>query len=279
MPGVEHAPIQWAMAAANKATTMKPAAIVDHIMQGYLSTMVDWTRTGGSKVIVHFGIDRGGRTVQMHSIFSPGIHVSSRHLNDRTARIVRERPEIPNAYTIGIEHEGCSVDPRPAYSVPAEMIYSSKNPWPAAMVEASIAVKRWCFGTAPSLGTPSRDTVIGHYENGDPNRINDPAAEGARGVWPVARMLEALAPAVELTAEQAEMVALLRANRAHLTDADVAYMLGTVGLSSMPGEAPAAPPPAPPKPPPSTPSVDIAGADALLEQIVTLAGQARLKLR
>lgn len=176
MPGVEHAPILWNAPAYYFDTPMQPARVVDHIMQGFLSTMVDWSTTqGGGRVIVHFGIGRAGRIVQMHPVDRPGIHAGWWNLD-----------------SIAIEHEGASVDPRPAYSVPAALIYSPANPWPDAMVEASVRVKRWCFATASSLGAPSRQSIVGHYENGDPNRVNDPAAAAARDVWPVARMIAAL---------------------------------------------------------------------------------------
>jgi len=258
MPGVEHAPIRWGMAPYNQRTDMQPVAIVDHIMQGYLNTMVQWTTTGASKVIVHFGIGRDGRIVQMHPVFSPGIHAGAfDHRSPHAAKVVKARSTSPNAYTIGIEHEGCSVDPRPAYSVPAAMIYSRANPWPEAMVEASIRVHRWLFANVPSLGTPSRDSVIGHYETGDPNRVNDPAAASDRGVWPVSRILAALTPSKEpakpkeatvaLTPDQQYIVDQIRATP-DLTEAQVRDALATVGLVAMPGEEqPQAP--AQPKPP------------------------------
>jgi LysM repeat protein len=174
---------------------MRPVLIVDHIMQGYLRTMVDWTRTGGSKVIVHFGVGRDGRTVQFQDVLTPGIHASS--LNRPVARRALERSSVAggvNTYSIGIEHEGCSIDPRPAYSVPAELIYSGQNPWPEAMVQASLAIKRWCFAHVPTLESASRDSIVGHYEVDATNRANDPAtpADRARGVWPVERFIREL---------------------------------------------------------------------------------------
>lgn len=194
MPGVEHVPIQWRMTAYNERTDMRPVAIVDHIMQGYLNTMVEWARTGASRVIVHFGIGQSGRIVQMHPIFSPGIHAGAfDHRSPYVSPTVKARSTSPNGYTIGIEHEGCSVDPRPAYSVPPAFIYSRSNPWPDAMVQASIRVKAWCFEQATSLGEPSTLSIIGHYETGDPTRVNDPAAASDRGVWPRDRMIAALA--------------------------------------------------------------------------------------
>ncbi len=197
MPGIEHIPIQWAQPPwiTQRAGRMEPLAIVDHIMQGYLSTMVAWASNGQSKVIVHFGIDRSGRTVQFQPVNAPGRHVSA--INQAASSIVQRRGQDAgttgaNAYTIGIEHEGCSIDPRPAYTVPAGMIYSDSNPWPEAMVEASIRVKQWCFRNVPSLGQPSRNAIIGHYEVDARNRPDDPSPANNRGVWPVERMLRAL---------------------------------------------------------------------------------------
>ncbi len=197
MPGVEHVPIQWARPSwiTSAQGRMRPVLIVDHIMQGFLGTMVDWTRTGGSKVIAHFGVARNGRTVQFQDVLTPGIHASS--LNRPVARRALERSNIAggvNTYSIGIEHEGCSIDPRPAYSVPPELIYSEQNPWPEPMVNASLAIKRWCFANFPTLDAPSRDSIVGHYEVDATNRSNDPAtpADRTRGVWPVERFIREL---------------------------------------------------------------------------------------
>jgi LysM repeat protein len=197
MPGVEHLPIQWPRPSwiTSAQGRMRPVLIVDHIMQGYLGTMLDWTRTGGSKVIAHFGVARDGRTVQFQDVLTPGIHASS--LNRPVARRALERSSIAggvNTYSIGIEHEGCSIDPRPAYSVPPELIYSEQNPWPEPMVRSSLAIKRWCFATVPTLEGPSRDSIVGHYEVDATNRSNDPATpvDRTRGVWPVERFIREL---------------------------------------------------------------------------------------
>lgn len=195
MPGIEHVAIQWALPSwiRSREGRMAPVAIVDHIAQGFQSTIVGWASNGGSKIITHFSIGRDGRIVQHHSVFSPGIHVSS--VINPVARVALARGAPvrgANTYTIGIEHEGCAVDPRPAYTVPANLIYSRTNPWPDPMVRSSIAIKRWCFDNVPSLGAPSRDSVIGHYEVDARNRINDPAAASDRSVWPVERMLREL---------------------------------------------------------------------------------------
>jgi len=219
MPGIEHVPIQWAKPAwiVARQGQMAPVVIVDHIMQGYLRTMVDWARTGGSKVIVHFGVGRDGRTVQFQDVRTPGIHASS--LNRPVARRAIERNTITggaNTYSIGIEHEGCSIDPRPAYTVPPELIYSPSNPWPAAMTNASLAIKRWCFANVPTLGAPDRDSIIGHCEVDAANRGNDPAtpADRVKGIWPVDRFIQ------ELTGNAAAPEKVVHSTAALVTHAD-----------------------------------------------------------
>lgn len=191
MDGVEHIPPKWTIPPMSQRE-MRPLAITDHIMQGYLTTMVNWMSNGESKVIVHFGIDRRGRIVQFHPVNRVGRHVSG--IYSPLSKIVQREGQHSgttgaNGYTIGIEHEGCAVDPRPAYTVPADLIYSKTNPWPEPMVASSIRVKQWCFDNVPSLGLPSRDTVIGHYEIDARNRPDDPAPSTDRTIWPVERML------------------------------------------------------------------------------------------
>lgn len=249
MPGVEHIPIRWQRPSwlLGLEGKMQPVVIVDHIMQGYLQTMVDWASNGGSKVIAHFGISRGGRIVQFQDVFTPGIHASA--LNLPTAVRVLARASArhgANGFSVGLEHEGCSV--RPPYNVPPDLIYSATNPWPAAMVQASLRVKRWLFNTCPTLGQPSRDSIIGHSEIDAKNRPDDPQARTDRGVWPRDRFIRDLAPApAQLTPEQQEAVAYLQsADGQRLPAAEQARILGLVGLSAMPG----APPPAVPAPAP-----------------------------
>jgi len=205
MPGVEHVPVTWTRTAwvTAAAGKMQPVVIIDHVMQGWLTTMVNYALSAFPAadmryVSPHFNIGTGGRVVQIESIFTPGIHASTYALNDRTAAVVRGRaPASPNAYSIGIEHEGFSVPlftPDKMTPLLTAATWTAANPWPPAMVEASVRVKAWCFATAPTLGTPSRESIIGHYETGDANRVNDPAPAAIRYVWPIASMILALLP-------------------------------------------------------------------------------------
>lgn len=263
MPSVEHIPITWGLPVSIAAHEgeMEPAVVVNHIMQGYLSTMVDWARTGGSKVIVHFGIARDGRIVQFHRADTRGIHASAfDHTSPHVARRVKQRRTSPNNYSVGIEHEGCSVDPMyGGKPMPAGMVYGPDNPWPEAMVEASIRVHRWLFATLPTLGAPSRDSIIGHYETGDPNRVNDPAAASDRSVWPRDRIIAALAARPALTAAQRERLEWLDSPAGRAVTGDMrARLLAEVGLPAAArladygtGTAPEPEPAPPPKAPPA----------------------------
>lgn len=192
-PGIEHLPIKWARPAymLRDEGKMKAFVIVDHIMQGYLTTIDAWSVNGESKIITHFGTSRTGRQVQYQDIYTEGIHTSA--INGPTAKLVQQYGSIAgrgvNPYSISIEHEGFSVPPGYGY----DYIYSTVRPWPEAMVEASIDIKRWIFAQSDTnLAAPSVDTIIGHYEADARNRINDPSPSTNRTIWPRERMIAAL---------------------------------------------------------------------------------------
>lgn len=187
MPGIEYAPIAWQPKSGVEQSTFgannQPIAIVDHIMQGYQSTMIAWaeSKTPDRRVAVHFTISMKGRIVQHLPVNRCGIHAGLA----RNPSWALYKGFNPNLYTIGIEHEGCSVEPR-GYGVPQSIIWSPSNPWPEPMKEASLRVKRWCFDNVPSLGRPSAQSIIGHYEIDSISRADDPESpeDRIRGVWP-----------------------------------------------------------------------------------------------
>jgi len=196
MPGIEHVPIRWARPdyMLRDAGLMEPYVIVDHIAQGYIRTIDAWASNGQSKIITHFGAERGGRKVQYQDIYTEGIHTSG--VSGATAALVVKYGSVAgrgvNPYSVGIEHEGFSVDPGYGF----DYLYSRARPWPEPMVLASIEIKRWIFAQPDTnLGAPSRDTIIGHYEADARSRINDPAPAADRSIWPRDRMVAALTPA------------------------------------------------------------------------------------
>ena len=177
---------------------MKPVLIVDHVMQGWLTTMVNYALQRGPelrKVTPHLNIGRDGRTVQIESIFTPGIHATA--LNSPTAKRVLERVQMlygASFYSVGIEHEGFSAPLAGVTDGGAgrDALWSRSNPWPEAMVQASIRAHRWVLEQCPEMGGASRDSIIGHYEVDARNRPSDPASAAERDVWPVDRIIAAL---------------------------------------------------------------------------------------
>ena len=148
--------------------TMKPIAVINHIMQGYARTMIDWATNNSVQKSAHFIIDREGNITQTVSIYSPAWHAG------RTAKESwKSFPGgNPNKYTVGIEHEGFSVDPGYGY----DYIYDGS--WPVAMMDASAKVHKWILG---ELSLDANDqTVIGHFETDAVSRANDPGPQWSR---------------------------------------------------------------------------------------------------
>lgn len=179
MDGVEHIPTgKVQLSATVPDLTMWPKQVVSHVMQGFQTTMIGWARERPpvTDVAIHFTIGRNGRIVQHKEIWSPGRHVGWQDWN---------------LHTVGIEHEGFSVNP--GYSF--DYLYSVSQPWPEAMILSSIRVHRWVFEAIraydPSV-FPDESTIITHAMTGQPDRQNDPGALFMQQVRP--RLLAAFAP-------------------------------------------------------------------------------------
>lgn len=185
MEGVEHVPSGLVnLVPFVPDGTMYPKQLISHVMQGYLTTLVNWARERPpvTNVVSHFGISRTGRIVQFKSIWSPGRHVGWQDWN---------------AHSIGIEHEGFSVDPV-VYGY--DYLYNATDRrWPEALIQASIRVHKWCMEAIRTYDlsvVPDEATIITHALTGQPDRTNDPGARFMEQVRP--RLLAALAlPAPE----------------------------------------------------------------------------------
>lgn len=191
----------------------RPLLFVDHIMDGWKRVLDDpaWREPAG--VGVHFGIGRDGSISQYASIFDAswgngvagaanandrrGIDRydrSNRHLAALEARgewqhtssgwwLARDdggrRVSVLNTASISIEHEGFPFD-RDGFDAT----------WPLAMIDATVALKRWCLAQLTELGTPltvDAHLLVGHYQIDGVNRTNCPGPE-----WPRDRILEGL---------------------------------------------------------------------------------------
>lgn len=185
MPDVDHIATTMYGYGDVPPETMEPIAVINHIMQGYARTMIEWARTNSTQKSAHFIIDRDGNITQTVSIYSPAWHAG------RTAKVTWDSfpSGNPNKYTVGIEHEGFSVDPGYGY----DFIY--EDGWPDAMMEASVQVHQWILG---ELGLEANDqTVIGHNETDGVSRANDPGPAWDKSV--LLAMINGDEPATEVS--------------------------------------------------------------------------------
>jgi N-acetylmuramoyl-L-alanine amidase len=133
----------------------KPTKIVIHIMDGTLAGTDSWFASPSSQVSAHYGIGVNG---QIHQ------YVQEEDQAWHAGVVIRPTADLipsvnPNAYTIGIEHEG-----RPL----------TNDKWTEAM---KISSARLIARISEKWGIElNRKNVIGHYEiNG--NKPNCPALD------------------------------------------------------------------------------------------------------
>ena len=204
MPDVDHIATTMYGYSDVPPETMEPIAVINHIMQGYARTMIEWARTNSTQKSAHFIIDRDGNITQTVSISSPAWHAG------RTAKTTWDSfpGGNPNKYTVGIEHEGFSVDPGYGY----DFIY--EDGWPDAMMAASVQVHKWILG---ELGLDATDqTVIGHNETDGVSRANDPGPAWDKSV--LLAMINGSEP-LEAVASTEERLAAVEARLSHIEEA------------------------------------------------------------
>lgn len=119
----------------------RPEAVVIHIMEGSLAWTDAWFKDPASKVSAHYGVGTRGEIHQWVAEMDTAWHAGRRYR--ATWRLIR--PQNPNLYTIGIEHEGYR-----------------DSVWSQAMLNSSVSLtaalcNRWHIA-------PDRDHIIGHRE-------------------------------------------------------------------------------------------------------------------
>jgi len=207
---------------------MVPRGIVNHIAQGYKRTIDEDMKKASPGYSCHFAIDRAGNITQYVPIDRVAWHASRRDVgNPPTWK--HYNGSDPGQQTVGIEHEGFSIDP---IQYGYDYLYSQSRPWPKAMVDATIRVQKWVCETANI--TPSVDTIIGHNLLNPSTRAHDPGA-----AWPRIAIIAGCAKEppkekpMSLNADQQRVVNQIRATPG-LTPDDIKYLLGNVGLTEMP---------------------------------------------
>lgn len=143
--------------------------IVSHVAGGFIGGLISMARDPNCPVSWHFSIGRDGRILQHRSIADPAYHAGI--VNQPTWKLYDGRN--PNRRTVGIEHEGFSVNA--SY---ADYVYTSSKPWPEPLIASSIRVHRWIFDQVnrwtPGYLAPSEDTIITHSMLDQRTRAQDP---------------------------------------------------------------------------------------------------------
>lgn len=184
---------------------MYPRAIVHHVMVGYMGSarvMMEDEVVGDDAddyASWHFSIGRDGSVMQHESIWTPLWHAGLRTdqlTGEPVSELRRRYGYNPNAWTVGIEHEGFSVktmtqDGRKRID---DYFYDSEHPWPEAMIAASIRVQRWIWKRCGWLlllprghwqDANSADSRFILHSQIDPvSRANDPGQLWDQQVWP-----------------------------------------------------------------------------------------------
>lgn len=83
-----------------------PIAVVNHIMQGYHQTALEWSRQGHYGASWHFTIARDGRVWQHLDLNDGGYHAGIGRNRTPSWKLWKGHDFNINGYTIGIEHEG-----------------------------------------------------------------------------------------------------------------------------------------------------------------------------
>ena len=144
-------PVTW-IGSTNKTKGrggLKPEAVVIHIMDDDISTVDSWFNTpkgpnNPMPVSAHYGVSRKGAVHQYVDEMDTAWHAG--RVKDSVWPLLKAKPSTnPNAYTIGIEHEG-----KPQMSWTDEMYAAS------ATLLAGIS-QRWSIGL-------DRLHVVGHGE-------------------------------------------------------------------------------------------------------------------
>ena len=135
-----------------------PTAVVLHVMQGHMSTVLDWARTGYRFASWHYTVGLDGKVYQHleHSDggYQAGITDTQAAAHRPTWAMWRGPGVNVNRHTIGVEHEGFA-----------------GQPFTAAQSAASRDLCRWL---AADLGTPlDRDHFPPHAVIDTVNRVND----------------------------------------------------------------------------------------------------------
>jgi N-acetylmuramoyl-L-alanine amidase len=126
-----------------RAAKYKPEAIVIHISEGTLASVDAWFGNPKAWVSAHYCVSRTGEIHQYVKEEDTAFHAGNFL---RATWRLRKQNVNPNAYTIGIEHEGHASDERPwpdtQYEASAELIAGIAQRWGIPIDEDHLVLHR-----------------------------------------------------------------------------------------------------------------------------------------
>ncbi|WFF72660.1 N-acetylmuramoyl-L-alanine amidase [Proteiniclasticum sp. QWL-01] len=139
--------------------------IVNHITEGYMPGTLTWLENPEAKVSCHYLVTRKGEIYQLADLQHGTWHAVK---HSPSARIVQERSEPPNLYTVGIEHEGIHEE--------------TQGRLTAAQYAATLELHKHIIeryeATFKEPFLIDREHVLGHHELDTVNRsVTDPGVE------------------------------------------------------------------------------------------------------
>lgn len=146
-------------------TSQEWDVIVNHIMEGYAPSTINYIDRPSVQVSAHFIIGRNGEIWRQVDLKHGAWHCIRRK---PSAKIVKSRTVPPNLYTIGIEHEGMHRDTNGRLT---------EKQYEATLFAHKYTIERY-ERTFKKPFKIDRDHIIGHYEVDTVNRSKtDPGIE------------------------------------------------------------------------------------------------------
>lgn len=178
-----------------------PRFFVDHIMEGYKSTMDNLAWRIANQKAVHFGIGKDGSLSQYTNILDAAW---GNGVSGDITRYDRGNRHLVRCETLGWWGEGRYFNGAPywfltdgvqnilnVHSISIEHEGFWQDEWTAPMLETDIAVKKWCLEELTRAGhaplARDEDLLVGHYQIDPRDRANCPGPN-----WPKATILAAL---------------------------------------------------------------------------------------
>lgn len=170
MPDVERAETAAQGGYSVEDGEMKATAVVIHVIEGWLTTMIEWARERPvhHQASYHFVVGLSGAVTQFVPIFTPAWHAGRRDDGTPPTWSGWDPPRNPGGHTVAIAREGFA-----------------SHDWAPVQIRATVEVCKWVMARHGII--PAVENLIGHYELNPVSRAHDPG-----GDWDKLEMIAAI---------------------------------------------------------------------------------------